>query len=67
MSENNKLYEAPNMRIFQFTENNNADPLLTQSGGSGGNSGGGTPEPTPDYAASALNNFLGGTNTTIEK
>lgn len=49
-----EIYEPPKATIYRFDEN---DRILTASGG----------EPrTPDYAANALNEFFGGTNTTIE-
>ena len=49
-----EVYEPPKATIYRFDEN---DRILTASGG----------EPrTPDYAANALNEFFGGTNTTIE-
>ena len=50
-----EIYEPPKATIYRFDEN---DRILTASGG---------PEPpTPNYAANALNEFMGGTNTTIE-
>lgn len=50
-----EIYEPPKATIYRFDEN---DRILTTSGG---------PEtPTPNYAANALNEFMGGTNTTIE-
>lgn len=63
MRKHEKTYEPPTMKIYQFDDN---DQVLTSSGGT---SGGGTtdePEKTADYAARALNDFFGGTNTTIE-
>ena len=51
-----EIYEPPKATIYRFDEN---DRILTASGGE--------PEPpTPNYAANALNEFMGGTNTTIE-
>lgn len=53
-----EVYEPPKATIYRFDEN---DRILTASGESG------TPvTPTPNYAANALNEFFGGTNTTIE-
>ena len=64
MSKNGKVYEPPKMKVYQFDDN---DQILTASGGAGGTP---TPTPTPDptaeYAANALNQLFGGTNTTIE-
>ena len=58
MKRNAREYEPPRMKIYQFDDN---DQILTTSG---------NPEepttPTPNYAANALNEFMGGTNTTIE-
>lgn len=64
MSKNGKVYEAPKAKVYQFDDN---DQILTASGG-GSNTPTPTPTPTPtvDYAARALNEFMGGTNTTIE-
>lgn len=64
MKQNEKVYEPPKAIIYQFDDN---DQILTASGDStsGGNSG--TQDPTPNYAAKALNDFMGGTNTTMEK
>lgn len=47
-----EIYEPPKATIYRFDEN---DRILTASG-----------TPTPNYAAKALNEFMGGTNTTIE-
>lgn len=73
MKKDIKKYEPPSMKVYRFTDQ---DKVLTDSGnpsppGGGGSEGGGsTPEPpqppTPDYAANALNQLFGGTNTTIE-
>ena len=46
-----EIYEPPKATIYRFDEN---DRILTDSGA------------TPNYAANALNEFLGGTNTTID-
>lgn len=58
MKGNSSLYEPPKTKIYRF---NNNDRILTESGLP-------TPTPTPpdDYAARALNELMGGTNTTIE-
>lgn len=56
MMKNSMAYEAPKAKVYRFDEN---DQILTASGDV-------TPEPTPNYAANALNQLLGGTNTTIE-
>lgn len=50
-----EVYEPPKATIYRFDEN---DRILTDSGG--------PVTPTPNYAANALNEFMGGTNTTIE-
>ena len=57
MNKNKKAYEPPKMKIYRFDDN---ERILTASGE--------TPEPAPtaDYAARALNELMGGTNTTIE-
>lgn len=52
--KNEKTYEPPRMTVYRFDDN---DLILTASG---------EPDPVPDYAANALNQLLGGTNTTIE-
>lgn len=59
MNREQLAYEPPKTKIYRFDDN---DRILTESG---------TPEPTPpdpnpEYAANALNQFMGGTNTTIE-
>ena len=56
MKQNGGAYEPPKMKIYQFDDN---DLILTASGGI-------TEPKTPDYAANALNQLFGGTNTTIE-
>lgn len=63
MNKNGKAYEPPKMKIYQFDDN---DQILTASSTGGTNPPSPT-EPTADYAARALNDFMGGTNTTIEK
>lgn len=54
MNRNGQEYEPPKMRAYRFDDN---DLLLTASGES---------PLTPNYAANALNELFGGTNTTIE-
>ena len=56
MNKAKKTYEPPRTKIDQFDDN---DQILTASGDV-------IPTPTPNYAANALNEFMGGTNTTIE-
>lgn len=65
MSKNARAYEPPKLKIYRFDEN---DRILTASGG-GGTEEETTSSPTfpADYAANALNQLFGGTNTTIEK
>lgn len=53
MNKNGLQYEPPKTKIYRFDDN---DRILTESG---------IVEPA-EYAANALNDFLGGTNTTIE-
>lgn len=65
MSKNERVYEPPKAKIYRFDDN---EQILTDSNGPGG---GGptttpTPAPTAEYAANALNQLFGGTNTTIE-
>ena len=55
MEEKEKKYEPPMMQVFRFDD---TEKILTASGG--------TNTPTPDFAANALNQLFGGTNTTIE-
>lgn len=55
--KNEKIYEPPRMTVYRFDDN---DLILTASGEIS------TQPPTPNYAANALNQLLGGTNTTIE-
>lgn len=54
MNRERLAYEPPKTRIYRFDDN---DRILTESG---------TVEPTAEYAAAALNELFGGTNTTIE-
>ena len=49
------VYEPPKATIYRFDE---TDRILTDSGG--------PVTLTANYAANALNEFFGGTNTTIE-
>ena len=51
-----EIYEPPKATIYRFDEN---DRILTASSGE-------SEQPTPNYAANALNALFGGTNTTIE-
>ena len=57
MSKSGRAYEPPKAKIYRFDNN---DQIVTASGTA-------TPEATADYAARALNDLMGGTNTTIEK
>ena len=60
MMKNSMAYEAPKAKVYRFDEN---DQILTASGDVSPS----VPStPTPNYAANALNEFMGGTNTTIE-
>ena len=65
-SKNERVYEPPKAKIYRFDDN---EQILTSSN-TGGGGGGVTPTPTPtptvDYAARALNELMGGTNTTME-
>lgn len=54
MNKNGLKYEPPKTKIYRFDDN---DRILTESG---------IVEPTAEYAANALNDLFGGTNTTIE-
>lgn len=54
MNREQLAYEPPKTRIYRFDDN---DRILTESG---------TIELTAEYAANALNQCMGGTNTTIE-
>ena len=60
MSKNERAYEPPKAKIYRFDDN---EQILTASGTTSPTT---PPEPTPNYAANALNEFMGGTNTTIE-
>ena len=60
MMKNSMAYEAPKAKVYRFDEN---DQILTASGDVSPS----VPStPTPNYAANALNEFMGGTNTTLE-
>lgn len=59
MEEKKKKYEPPMMQVFRFDD---TEKILTESGGTNPPAS----TPTPDYAANALNQLMGGTNTTIE-
>ncbi len=52
MNKNRMEYEPPKTKIYRF---DNTDSILTESG-----------IPIATYAAEALNELMGGTNTTIE-
>ena len=56
MNKNERVYEPPKAKIYRFDDN---EQILTASGIV-------NPPSTPNYAANALNEFMGGTNTTIE-
>ena len=56
MNKNRMEYEPPKTKIYRF---DNTDRILTESGLP-------IPDPIATYAAEALNEFMGGTNTTIE-
>lgn len=58
MEEKEKKYEPPMMQVFRFDD---TEKILTASGEISEPT-----SPTPNYAANALNKFMGGTNTTIE-
>lgn len=80
MKKDIKKYEPPSMKVYRFTDQ---DKVLTKSSGvkpTESTTEGSTDETKPeepttpsettasaDYAANALNNFMGGTNTTFEK
>ena len=52
MNREQLAYEPPKTRIYRFDDN---DRILTESG-----------NPVSEYAANAINELFGGTNTTIE-
>lgn len=56
MNQKENIYEPPKAKIYRFDDN---DRILTASGNT-------TVDPTAEYAANALNQLFGGTNTTIE-
>ena len=65
MKKDIKKYEPPSMKVYCFTDQ---DKVLTDSGGTVQPPDPDKPVSQPsDYAARALNDFMGGTNTTIEK
>ena len=53
MEQKQRGYEPPKMKVYRFSDEEKA---LTDSGMLPGN-----------YAANDLNDFMGGTNTTLEK
>lgn len=58
--DNNSVYEPPKATVYRFDHN---DLILTASGDDPSEP---TTPSTPDYAANALNELFGGTNTTYE-
>ena len=54
MNQTGKAYEPPKVKIYRFDQN---DLILTASG---------EEQRIENYAANALNQLFGGTNTTIE-
>ena len=54
MNKNERAYEPPKAKSYRCDDN---DQIWTESG---------APAPTAEYAANALNQLFGGTNTTIE-
>ena len=60
MTKKSMAYEPPKAKVYRFDEN---DLILTASGDVNPSV---PPTPTPNYAANALNQLFGGTNTTIE-
>lgn len=61
MDKKGRIYEPPRAKIYRFDDN---DRILTDSNVPG--VGGSATAPTAEYAANALNQLFGGTNTTIE-
>lgn len=57
MNTSERIYEPPKMKVYRFDDN---DQILTASGET-------TTDLPDDYATRALNDVMGGTNTTIEK
>lgn len=62
MNQKEMAYEPPKAKIYLFDDN---DRILTASTGGGGGTVNPS-NPTAEYAANALNQLFGGTNTTIE-
>ena len=60
MTKNGMAYEPPKAKVYRFDEN---DRILTESGTTNPP----IQDPTATYAANALNQLFGGTNTTKEK
>ena len=56
MDKKGRIYEPPRAKIYRFDDN---EKILTVSGNV-------TPDSNAEYAANALNQLFGGTNTTIE-
>ena len=63
MKASGNAYEPPKMNIYYFDDN---EQILTASSGTGTGPTP-TPDPSAEFAANALNNLFGGSNTTIEK
>lgn len=61
MNKNRLEYEPPKTKIYRF---DSTDRILTESGTPDIPTP--TPDPTAEFAANALNGFMGGTNTTAE-
>lgn len=58
MEEKRKAYEPPTVTVYQFDD---SDLILTASSTVDDPAG-----QLPEYAANALNQYLGGINTTVE-
>ena len=81
MKKDIKKYEPPSMKVYSFTDQDkvltgSGGVMPSESTAASESTTETTkaeetttaaPDPTPDYAANALNKFMGGTNTTIEK
>lgn len=64
MNKSGKAYEPPMAKVYRFDDN---EQILTASSGTEGGGITPNPDPTANYAANALNELFGGTNTTYEK